>query len=120
MAHAETQSRRDEGPQFTLRCYRGCSLSYPFQTGTGLVGSVYEGALSHELEERGLQVERQKPIPNEYEGIRFEEGFLVDLIVEDCVVVELESVEALVRMHSRQLLTYLRPFDYRLGMLINS
>jgi len=67
-----------------------------------------------------LQAERQKPIPIEYEGIRFEEGFRADLIVEDCVVVELELVEALVRVHSRQLLIYLRLLDYRLGMLINS
>ncbi len=88
--------------------------------GPGLLEAGYEGALSHEREERGLQPERQKPIPIEYEGIRFEEGFRADLIVEDCVVVELELVEALVRVHSRQLLIYLRLLDYRLGMLINS
>ena len=87
--------------------------------GPGLLESVYEVVLSHELEKRGLKVERQKPIPIEYEGIRFEEGFRADLIVEDCVLVELKSVEELARVHSKQLLTYLRLLDYRLGLLTN-
>ena len=87
--------------------------------GPGLLESVYEVVLSHELEKRGLKVERQRPIPIEYDGIRFEEGFRADLIVEDCVVVELKSVEELARVHSKQLLTHLRLLDYRLGLLIN-
>jgi len=65
-----------------------------------------------------LKVECQKPVPIEFEGMRFEEGFWADLIVENCVV-ELKSVEELSRVHSKQLLTYLRLLDYRLGLLSN-
>jgi iron complex transport system substrate-binding protein len=87
--------------------------------GPGLLESVYEIALAHELRKQGLKVERQKPIPIEYDGIRFEEGFRADLVVEDCIVLELKSVEELSRVHSKQLLTYIRLLDYRLGLLIN-
>ncbi len=87
--------------------------------GPGLLESVYEVVLAHELEKRGLKVERQKPVPIEFEGIRFDEGFRADLIVENCVVVELKSVEELSRVHAKQLLTYLRLLDYRLGLLLN-
>ena len=82
-------------------------------------GEEILAVLAHELEKRGLQVKRQKPVPIEFEGMRFEEGFRADLIVENCVVVELKSVEELPRVHSKQLLTYLRLLDYRLGLLIN-
>lgn len=87
--------------------------------GPGLLESVYEVVLAHELEKRGLKVERQKPVPIQFEGIRFDEGFRADLIVEKCVIVELKSVEELSRVHTKQLLTYLRLLDYRLGLLIN-
>jgi iron complex transport system substrate-binding protein len=87
--------------------------------GPGLLESVYEVALEHELVKRGLRVERQKPIPIEYEGIRFDEGFRADLIVESRIVVELKSVEEISRVHTKQLLTYIRLLDYRLGLLIN-
>ena len=89
--------------------------------GPGLLESVYEVVLAHELEKRGLKVkvERQKPVPIEFEGIRFDEGFRADLIVENFVVVELKSVEELSRVHAKQLLTYLRLLDYRLGLLLN-
>jgi iron complex transport system substrate-binding protein len=87
--------------------------------GPGLLESVYEVVLAHELQKRGLKVERQKPVPIEFEGIRFDEGFRVDLIVKNCVIVELKSVEELSRVHSKQVLTYLRLLDYRLGLLIN-
>jgi GxxExxY protein len=87
--------------------------------GPGLLESVYEIVLEHELKKRGLKVARQKPVSFEYDGIRFDEGFRADLIVEDCIVVELKSVEELSRLHSKQILTYLRLLDYRLGLLIN-
>jgi iron complex transport system substrate-binding protein len=87
--------------------------------GPGLLESVYEVVLAHELEKRGLKVERQKPVSITYDGLRFDEGFRADLIIEDCVVVELKSVEQLSPVHSKQLLTYLRLLDYRLGLLIN-
>ena len=87
--------------------------------GLGLLESVYEAILARELEKRGLQVERQKPVPIVFDGLRFDEGFRADLIVENCVVVELKSVEEIARVHSKQLLTYLRLLDCRLGLLIN-
>ena len=87
--------------------------------GPGLLESVYEVILARELEKRGLQVERQKPVPIVFDGLRFDEGFRADLIVENCVVVELKSVEEIARVHAKQLLTYLRLLDFRLGLLIN-
>ena len=86
--------------------------------GPGLLESVYEAVLARELEKRGLQVERQKPVPIVFDGLRFDEGFRADLIVENGVVVELKSVEEIARVHSKQLLTYLRLLDCRLGLLI--
>jgi len=87
--------------------------------GPGLLESVYETVLASEIEKRGLTVKRQIPVSIEYEGIRFEEGFRADLIVEDKVIVELKSVENVSPVHKKQLLTYLRLTDSRLGLLIN-
>lgn len=87
--------------------------------GPGLLESVYEAILAQELARRGLYVERQKSIPIEFEGMYFEEGFRADLIVERAVIIELKSVETLAPVHAKQLLTYLRLLDYRLGLLIN-
>jgi GxxExxY protein len=87
--------------------------------GPGLLESVCEVILAHELEKRGLEVVRQKPIPIVFDGLRFDEGFRADLVVENCVVVELKSVEEIARVHAKQLLTYLRLLDFRLGLLIN-
>lgn len=87
--------------------------------GPGLFESVYELALKFELEKRELQVLRQHPIPVVYETIHLEEGFRADLIVERKVIIEVKSIEALAPVHRKQLLTYLRLADMRLGLLIN-
>jgi iron complex transport system substrate-binding protein len=87
--------------------------------GPGLLESVYEAVLARELERRGLRVERQKPISFEYDGLKFDEGFRVDLLVEDIVVVELKSVEKLSAVHPKQVLTYLRLLHLPVGLLIN-
>ena len=87
--------------------------------GPGLLESVYEVVLAKELERRGLKVERQKSVPFEFDGMRFEEGFRADLLVEGVVVVELKSVENLAPVHSKQLLTYLRLLNLTTGLLIN-
>ena len=87
--------------------------------GPGLLESVYETLLAHVLEKRGFNVRRQVPVPIVYEGISFNEGFRADLIVEDKVIVELKSVENVAPVHKKQLLTYLRLADKRLGILIN-
>ena len=87
--------------------------------GPGLLESVYEALLSKLLTRRGLTVERQKAISFEYDGISFDDGFRVDLLVEGRVVVELKSVEKVAPVHSKQLLTYLRLMNVPVGLLIN-
>jgi GxxExxY protein len=87
--------------------------------GPGLLESVYEAILARMLEDRGLRVERQKPIPIEYHGVRFDEGFRADLLVEGVFIIELKSVEKLAPVHSKQLLTYLRLMRLPMGLLIN-
>ncbi|MBN1908796.1 MAG: GxxExxY protein [Pirellulales bacterium] len=87
--------------------------------GPGLLESVYEVVLAHELTKRGLAVARQVPIPIQYDGLSFDEAFRADLVVEDTLIVELKSVEKVAPVHKKQLLTYLRLADKRLGLLIN-
>lgn len=87
--------------------------------GPGLLESVYETTLAHELEKRGIKATRQQPMPVVYETIRMEIGFRADLVVGDKVIVEIKSIEALAPVHRKQLLTYLRLTDKRLGLLIN-
>ena len=87
--------------------------------GPGLFESVYEVVLSHELEKRSLVVERQKTIPIRYDKFEFDEGFRADIVVENSVIIELKSVETISPVHKKQLLTYLRLADMRLGLLIN-
>jgi GxxExxY protein len=80
---------------------------------------VYEIVLAHELKSRGLNVERQISVPVVYDNIKLDEGFRADLIVENKVIVELKSVENVIPVHKKQLLTYLRLADKSLGLLIN-
>jgi GxxExxY protein len=87
--------------------------------GPGLLESVYESVMAYELRRRGLAFERQKAIPIVYEGVHLDEGFRADFIVEDIVIIELKSVEAIAPVHKKQLLTYLRLAKKRLGLLIN-
>jgi GxxExxY protein len=89
------------------------------ELGPGLLESVYEVILAHRVADSGLIVERQVPVPIHYQGVVFDEGFRADLIVEKRVIIELKSVERLQPVHSKQLLTYLRLTDFRLGLLIN-
>ena len=87
--------------------------------GPGLLESVYDTVLAYELGRRGLRTVRQQPIPVVYEEVRIDTGFRADLVVEDKVIVEIKSVELLAPVHKKQLLTYLRLADKRLGLLIN-
>ena len=87
--------------------------------GPGLLESVYEVVLAYELEKFGLKVSRQQSIPITYENLKFEEGFRADIVVENKVIIELKSVEEIANVHKKQLLTYLRLADKRLGLLIN-
>ncbi len=87
--------------------------------GPGLLESVYQATLTYELEKRGLQVTEQAALPVYYETVKLDLGFRVDLIVDGRVVVEIKSVEHVNPVHQKQLLTYLRLMDLRLGLLIN-
>ena len=89
------------------------------QLGPGLLETVYEAILAKELGKRGLNVERQKPIPIEFDGMQFEEGFRADIIVENKVILELKSVEKINQAHKKQVLTYLRLTGFKLGYLLN-
>ena len=87
--------------------------------GPGLLESVYETTLAHEMEQRGIKAIRQQALPVVYETIRMDIGFRADLIVGGKVIVEIKSVEAISPVHRKQLLTYLRLTGLRLGLLIN-
>jgi GxxExxY protein len=87
--------------------------------GPGLLESVYEMILSYELRKRGLRVERQVPVFVEYDGVHFEEGYRLDLLVEGKVIVEVKSIEQIGNIHKKQVLTYLRLTGKKLGLLIN-
>jgi len=87
--------------------------------GPGLLESVYETVLAKELGRRGLTVMRQVTVPIQYEDLNFDEGFRADIIVEGKVILELKSVEQLAKVHHKQLFTYLKLADKRLGLLLN-
>jgi iron complex transport system substrate-binding protein len=87
--------------------------------GPGLLESVYEVVLAKLLTDQGHNVERQKPIPVTFEGLRFDEGFRADLLVQGKLLVEIKSVESLAPVHSKQVLTYLKLLDLPLGLLLN-
>ena len=87
--------------------------------GPGLLESVYEVVLAYELKKIKLLVERQVAIPIRYESISFDEGFRADLIVENKLIVELKAIKEFDKVHYKQLLTYLKLADKRLGLLIN-
>ncbi|MGA0606799.1 GxxExxY protein [Phenylobacterium sp. VNQ135] len=95
------------------------SLKVHKALGPGLLESVYEACLRHELALRGLNVRCQVPQPLEYEGLQLDAGYRLDLVVEDLVIVEVKAVEALTRIHEAQLITYLKLSGLRLGLLIN-
>ncbi len=84
-----------------------------------MLESAYESILAYELEKRGFKLVRQQPLPVIYEKVKVDEGYRADLIVEDKVIIELKSVETVAPVHKKQLLTYLRLADKKLGLLIN-
>lgn len=87
--------------------------------GPGLLESVYEAVLAGRLEDRGLKVARQVPVPLSVDGRHFDVAFRIDILVEDCLILEVKAVEQLSKAHARQLLTYLRLFQQPVGLLLN-
>ena len=97
----------------------GAAIEVHRELGPGLLESVYEECLSHELRFRNLTVQRQVDLPMVYKGIELSCGHRMDLVVEDAVVIELKAVEQLLPIHEAQLLTYLRLSGKRVGLLLN-
>lgn len=95
------------------------SFAIHSKLGPGLLESVYEVLLADELASRGFSVKQQEPISIKFNGREFAEAFRADLIVNDKVIVELKSVDALKPVHKKQLLTYLRLTELKLGLLVN-
>jgi len=98
---------------------RGEVLEVYKNLGPGLLESTYEATLGYELQQKGLSVQYQVPLPLVYKEIRLETGYRVDLLVEDKVILEIKSVENLVEVHHKQLITYLKLSSKKLGLLIN-
>ncbi len=87
--------------------------------GAGLLESAYEACLAHELARQGLEVKKQLPFPIEYEGMKLDVGYRLDLLVNDMVVVEIKAVEKLLPVHMAQVLSYLKLGQFKLGFLLN-
>jgi GxxExxY protein len=96
-----------------------CCYKLHTALGPGLLESVYEEVLAHELIKRNVPMKRQESVAVVYDGLRIDMGFRADIIVDDKVIVEIKSVEALARVHYKQLLTYLKLSNLRLGLLVN-
>ena len=95
------------------------AIKIHMKLGPGLLESVYESVLAHDLVKRGYEVKRQVPIQIQYDGVQFDEGFRADLIVDDKVILELKSVEKVHPVHKKQLLTYLKLSEKKVGLLLN-
>ena len=116
-SHEGTKTRKDK--EEIAAGVVDCAYRLHRDLGPGLLETVYEVVLAKMLRDLGLEVERQKPVPIQYAGFTFEEGFRADLLIEGIVLVELKSVENLAPVHSKQTLTYMRLLGVPLGLLIN-
>ncbi|HBL78784.1 MAG TPA: GxxExxY protein [Aequorivita sp.] len=97
----------------------GASIEVHKQLGPGLLESTYEICLGHELKLMGLEVKQQVPLPVIYKDVKLNAGYRIDMIVENKVIIEIKSVDALAPIHTAQILTYLKLKDLKLGLLIN-
>lgn len=98
---------------------RGCVFDVYNELGPGLLESVYEAALSYELREKGLNIKTQVGLPVKYKDTQLDLGYRIDILVEDKVIIELKSVEAILDVHHKQVLTYLKLTKLKLALLIN-
>lgn len=97
----------------------GCALEVHKKLGPGLLESAYQECLFYKLTKEGLYMNKEKPMPLIFEEVRLDCGYRIDLLVENKVVIELKSVEALNDVHLSQILTYMKLGNYKLGLLIN-
>jgi GxxExxY protein len=97
----------------------GSSIEVHKQLGPGLLESAYEECLAFELVQKGYKIERQKPVPIVYKDIKLEYGYRIDILVENKVILELKSVDAIAPVHEAQILTYMKFAEIKIGLLIN-
>ncbi len=97
----------------------GCAIEVHKQLGPGLLESAYQECLYYELKQAGLTVRKEKPMPIVYKEVKLDHGYRIDLLVEEKLVIEIKTVEALTDVHTAQVLTYLRLGNYKLGLLLN-
>ena len=97
----------------------GCAIEVHKQLGPGLLESTYEACLYYELIKAGINVQRQVPMPLIYKEVHLEQGYRIDLLVENCIVLEIKMVEAIADVHMAQTLTYLKLSGAKLGLIIN-
>jgi GxxExxY protein len=97
----------------------GAAIEVHRALGPGLLESIYQTCLAHEMALRGLRFEKEKPLPVEYKGVKLESGYRLDFVVDDRVVVELKAVDSIHDVHKAQLLTYLKLTGCKVGLLLN-
>ena len=125
MNHEDTKAQRHNYEPLPDRVNRAARIAVDAafavhtQLGAGLLESVYEKCLAHAIGRRGLIVESQRVLPIEFEGMHLPGALRIDLVVNDCLVVEVKATDSLMPVHKAQLLTYLKLSGYRLGLLIN-
>jgi len=121
MNHQDTKAPREPSEAVDRIATEIVDAAYRVHSelGPGLLESAYEVCLVHELTKRGLNVRRQVSLPVVYDSIEIEAGYRLDLVVEESVIVELKSVDALLQIHVAQVLTYLKLSGFKLGFLVN-
>ena len=97
----------------------GCAIDVHRQLGPGLLESAYQECLCYELEQYGLDIKKEVPMPIIYKEVKLNHGYRIDLIVENQIIIELKAVESLNEVHLAQTLTYLRLGNFRLGLILN-
>ncbi|MBQ0736395.1 GxxExxY protein [Aquimarina celericrescens] len=97
----------------------GCAIEVHKNLGPGLLESAYQECLCYELKNKGLEIQKEKALPVIYKDIKLDQGYRIDILIENKVVIELKTVEYFTDVHSAQILTYLKLGEYKLGLLIN-
>jgi GxxExxY protein len=97
----------------------GCAISVHRGLGPGLLESAYEECLCYELVQENLKFDRQMPLPVVYKGVKLDCGYRMDLVIEDLVIIEIKAVERIIPVHEAQLLSYLKLYNKKVGLLFN-
>ena len=117
--HGDTETRRKLLQEELTEQVIGAAIEVHRGLGPGLLESAYQECLCHELHLRNIRFARQVPVPVNYKGIRLDCGYRLDLLLADCLILELKCVEELLPIHSAQLLTYLKLAGNRVGLILN-